>query len=149
MAIAGDNVDPDMTRRPRKWDIRAVRNFMVVFGIISSAFDMLTFAVLLFVFHAGPELFRTGWFVESVLTELAIMMVIRTHRPFYRSRPGTLMLISTLVVMALTLALPSLPVAHIFDFVPLPARMMAALVAITALYVIASEVAKLWVYRKP
>jgi Mg2+-importing ATPase len=143
MSIAGDDVDPEMVAKPRRWDIHAIRNFMVVFGLISSLFDFLTFGVLLYVFEASAELFRTGWFVESLMTELAIALVVRTYRPFYRSRPGRLLLWSTLAVMALTLALPYLPVGVFFGFVALPPGMLGVLLAITVLYVIASEAAKL------
>jgi Mg2+-importing ATPase len=142
MSIASDNVDAEMVERPRRWDIGTIRNFMIVFGLVSSAFDFLTFGVLLYAFNASTELFRTGWFVESLMTELAIALVVRTYKPFYRSRPGRILLLSTLTVMALTLALPYLPIAELLDFVPLPLPLLGALLAITLLYAIASEVAK-------
>jgi P-type Mg2+ transporter len=149
MAIAGDNVDREWDRTPHRWDVRAVRNFMITFGLVSSVFDFLTFGVLLLLVGAAPDLFRTGWFVESLLTELFIVLIIRTHRPFYRSRPGRLLLGSTLVVAALTLLLPYLPFANLFDFQPLPAALLIAIAAITVLYLGASEGAKRWFYRKP
>ncbi len=85
---------------PHRWDIRAIRNFMIVFGLVSSVFDFLTFGVLLFLVKATPEVFRSGWFIESVLTELLVALVVRTRRPFYRSRPGRWLLISTALVTA-------------------------------------------------
>jgi len=142
MCIAGDSVDPEMVAKPRRWEIRTIRRFMIVFGLVSSAFDFLTFGTLLWLFNASPEVFRTGWFIESLMTELAIVMVIRTHRPFYQSAPGRLLLVSTLMVMALTVALPYLPYAGYFGFVPLSPALMATLLALTALYLAASEATK-------
>jgi Mg2+-importing ATPase len=149
MAVAGDNVDRELIERPRRWDIRSLRRFMVVFGSISSVFDFLTFGVLLWVFHATPELFRTGWFVESLLTELAIVLVVRTYRPFYRSRPGRLLWMSALAMMVVTVSLPYLPDLTLFEFVALPPSLLAALLLITLLYVGAAEVGKRVFYREP
>ncbi|HSB55180.1 MAG TPA: magnesium-translocating P-type ATPase, partial [Gemmatimonadales bacterium] len=88
IGLAGDNVDLEMVDRPRRWDIRMIGRFMVQFGLLSAAFDFLTFGLLLRVFHALATEFRTAWFIESLLTELVIALVVRTRRPFYRSRPG-------------------------------------------------------------
>ena len=82
--------------KPRRWNTKFIRNYMVLFGLVSSVFDFLTFGTLLFLFHASPEEFRTGWFIESLLTELVIALVVRTRRVFFRSRPGTLLLASTI-----------------------------------------------------
>lgn len=142
IAIAGDNVDPEWMRTPHRWDIKSIRNFMIIFGLTSSLFDFLTFGILLFVLKGTQDIFRTGWFVESVLTELLVALVVRTRRPFYRSRPGRWLLISTAVVTALTFVLPYLPLNPVLGFVPLPASVMAWLVAITVLYVLATEVVK-------
>ncbi len=139
MMIASDNVDADLVAAPRRWDIGAVRRFMLVFGSISSAFDFATFAVLLLVFRSGAEVFRTGWFVESLLTELAVLLVLRTHGPAYSSKPGRALAVSSAVVAVLALALPFLPHAELLGFVPLPWPVLAALLAITAAYVAASE----------
>jgi Mg2+-importing ATPase len=147
MAIAGDSVDRELARQPRRWDIRSVRNFMVVFGCVSSVFDFLTFGVLIFVFQAGPDMFRTAWFVESLLTELVIALIMRTNRPFYASRPGRWLLFSTLTVIVFTLALPYLPLSGVFGFVPLPLAVLATLLAITVGYVVLSEAVKRYVYK--
>jgi Mg2+-importing ATPase len=141
-AIASDRVDPEWVAKPRRWDTVFIRDYMVRFGLISSLFDMLTFAVLLWIFRASPEEFRTGWFVESLLTELVIALVVRTHHPFYRSRPGNLLLGSTVVVMAVALVLPYLPFSSIFGFVPLPAPLVLAMIGLTAAYVVVVELAK-------
>jgi Mg2+-importing ATPase len=147
LGLAGDSVDPELVERPRRWDMRFLGRFMLEFGVLSSVFDLFTFVALLGVFHASPELFRTGWFVESLLTELVIALVVRTRRPFYRSRPGTLLLISTLAVIALAFAIPFLPHVSVVGFVPLPAGLLLALAGITALYVAAAELTKRWFYR--
>jgi Mg2+-importing ATPase len=114
---------------------------------VSSAFDFLTFAALVRVFHATPELFRTSWFVESLLTELVVALVIRTRRPFYRSRPGTLLLVSTVVLIPLTLAIPFLPGASMLGFVPLPGLITVTIVALAVSYVAVTELQKAWFYR--
>jgi Mg2+-importing ATPase len=127
--------------------MRFIGRFMVEFGALSSLFDFVTFAALLGVFHATPELFRTGWFVESLLTELLIALVVRSRRPFFRSRPGNLLLVSTLVLVPATFAIPYLPHARLLGFVSPPASLLVALAAVTILYVLAAELMKRWFYR--
>lgn len=148
IGIAADAVDPELVDRPRRWDMKLIGRFMVEFGALSSFFDLLTFALLLFVFRTRAESFRTAWFVESLLTELAIALVVRTRRPFLRSRPGTVLLSSTLVLIVFTFAIPHLPFVRTLGFVPLPAPLMLALAAITLAYVIAAELTKSWFYRQ-
>ena len=127
--------------------MRFIARFMVEFGAVSSLFDFLTFGVLLLVFRAGPELFRTGWFVESLLTELVIALVVRTRRPFFRSRPGRVLLWSTVSLMTLTFAMPYLPLIGVFGFVPVPGVLLVTVATITALYVVATEITKSHFYR--
>lgn len=149
MTIATDSVDPEWVERPRRWDVRFIRNFMVVFGLVSSGFDFLTFGILLWGVRAAAPEFRTGWFIESLFTELVILLVVRTHRPLFRSRPGRLLWMSTLGVGLAALVLPYVPpVARAFGFVPLSAEILALLGAITLLYVAANEVAKKVFFRK-
>ncbi|MGC8785961.1 MAG: magnesium-translocating P-type ATPase [Anaerolineae bacterium] len=142
MGIASDNVDEDWVEKPHRWDIRFIRDFMILFGLVSSVFDYLTFGVLLFALRATPEQFRTGWFVESLMTELFVALVVRTRRPFFQSKPSNYLLLSTLVIAAITVAIPYLPFAGILGFTPLPASVMLGLLGITVLYVLATEVAK-------
>jgi P-type Mg2+ transporter len=146
--IASDNVDPEWVAKPRRWNTVFIRNYMVVFGLVSSIFDFLTFGILLFIFHASPEEFRTGWFVESLLTELVIALVVRTRRVFFRSRPGRLLLISTLIVIGITLVLPYVPINFLFGFVPLPAPLMLTMLVLVALYVLVTEIAKKLFYAR-
>jgi len=149
VGIADDSVDPELVDRPRRWDIRFIGRFMIEFGILSSAFDFLTFAILMAVFHATSSTFQTAWFVESLLTELVIALVVRTRRRFYQSRPGTLLLWSTAVLVVLSLATPFLPFVAALGFVPLPLSILATLSGITLLYVLATELGKAWFYRSP
>jgi Mg2+-importing ATPase len=142
MAIASDDVDREWIERPHRWDITYIRNFMILFGLVSSVFDYLTFAVLLWGVHASEQEFRTGWFIESLLTELAVALVVRTRLPFYRSRPGKWLLISTIAVTVLTLTIPYLPGSHLLGFIPLPLTLLALVVGITILYAISAEIAK-------
>jgi Mg2+-importing ATPase len=140
--VAADRVDPEQVRRPRSWSLSRVRNFMIVFGVISSAFDVATFLTLRLGFGAGAETFRTGWFIESTATELAVLLVLRTNRPFFRSRPGRGMLLTSALLAAVTLALPYTPLAHPLGLVPLTGAVLAVLAALTAVYVLANEIAK-------
>jgi Mg2+-importing ATPase len=147
LGLADDAVDPELVARGERWDVRFIGRFMAEFGLLSSAFDLLTFAVLLYGFAASAEVFRTGWFVESLLTELAIALVVRTRRPFYRSRPGRLLLWSTLTLVAVAVAIPYLPLVGALGFVPLPPSLLAILCGVCALYVTATEVLKRWFFR--
>jgi Mg2+-importing ATPase len=147
-AIAGDRVDKEWVARPHRWDTVFIRDYMVRFGLISSVFDLLTFGTLLWLFKSAPEEFRTGWFLESLLTELVIALVVRTRRPFYRSRPGNLLLGSTVIVIAIALALPYLPFSALFGFVPLPAPLVLAMIGLTLAYVLAVELAKKSFYAR-
>ncbi len=147
IGLADDAVDPELVDRPRRWDMGFIGRFMIEFGILSSVFDFLTFAALLTLFHATPPVFRTAWFAFSLLTELVIALVVRTRRPFYRSRPGTLLLASTVGIAALTFAIPFLPFAGVLGFTALPGPLLAALVGITAVYVAATELVKGQFYR--
>lgn len=147
MTIAGDNVDDELISRPHRWDIGFIRSFMIVFGLVSSLFDYITFGVLLWFLHAGPEEFRSGWFVESVVSASLIVLVIRTRKPIFRSRPGRYLALTTIVVAAGTIMIPYTPLGHLFGFVPLPFSFMLVLAGIVLAYVAASEVAKIFFYR--
>jgi Mg2+-importing ATPase len=147
MAIASDRVDPEFVQRPRRWDLRAIREFMVVFGAVSSLFDYATFGLLLLVLRATSVEFRTGWFLESVVSATVIVLVIRTRRPFYASRPGRALSVSTVLVVSATLAIPSTPLGGLLGFGTLPGAFVPALGGIVVLYVAAAEAAKRWYFR--
>jgi Mg2+-importing ATPase len=147
MTIATDRVDPEMVEKPRRWDIRFIRRFMLVFGLLSSVFDFATFAVLLWVLHSNAVHFRTGWFVESVISASMIVLVIRTRRVFFKSRPGKYLLIATLLVAVATVSLPYTPIAKPLGFTPLPAYFFLFLGGIMLMYISSAELAKRFFYR--
>jgi Mg2+-importing ATPase len=148
MTIPTDNVDEEMLHRPSQWDIRFIRRFMSFFGPISSIYDFLTFGVMLWVFHAGEKLFQTGWFVESLATQSLVIFVIRTRRPFYRSRPSRPLLVATLACAGLGLLLPFIPpVAHTFGFIPLPAAFLGILLLMIGSYLLLVELGKRRFFR--
>lgn len=147
MGIASDNVDREWETTPHRWNMSEIRNFMVVFGLVSSVFDLLTFVTLYLMAGLVPDLFRSGWFVESLLTQLLTIFIVRTYKPFYRSRPATLLLVSALGIGALTVALPYSPAASWFGLVPLPVHILAAVVTISLCYMAAAECAKRIFYR--
>jgi Mg2+-importing ATPase len=151
MAIADDNVDSERIAKPGRWDIRAIWRFMLVFGTLSSCFDFLTFGLLLLVFRAPAGVFRTGWFVESLISELAVLLILRSNRPFWRSRPGRLLWIGVVVVMIFAVTLPYSPVGAPFGFVLLSPALVGAMLGIVVLYAMATELAKffLWGAERP
>lgn len=148
MTIATDNVDNEMIDSPKKWNISAIRKFMVTFGLISSVFDYITFGLLLLVLHVGENQLRTGWFIESVVSASLIVLVIRSRKSFYKSRPGKYLLAATISVVAFILIVPLTPVGKIFDFVALPFKTYLLLMLIVAFYIITAEIAKKIFYRK-
>jgi P-type Mg2+ transporter len=147
MAIATDSVDQEMLGQPRRWNIKFIRNFMLVFGLLSSVFDYLTFGVLVLVLHATVEEFRTGWFMESVISASMIVLVIRTRGPFLKSRPGMALLTATLLVAVITIFFPYTSLGTLFGFAPIPLPYLLTLLLIIVLYIISAEVAKRIFYR--
>jgi len=135
-----------MTARPHRRDIRFIRRFMLLFGMVSSVFDYLTFALLLVVMRAPEPLFRTGWFVESVVSATLVVLVVRTRHPLHRSRPGRSLATAALAVVLATIALPYLPGAELVGFQHLPPLLYLMLGAIVLAYVLSAEVAKRWFY---
>jgi len=147
MTIATDSVDESMIVKPRRMNLKFIKKFMIVFGIISSVFDYLTFALLLFWFHAGEKEFRTGWLVESVISAALIVLIVRTSRRFYESKPGKYLLIATVSVVVITIFLPFSPVAGLLGLTPLPLRYYGSLSIIILMYLISAEMAKRIFYR--
>ena len=140
MTIATDSVDREMLEKPRRWNIQFIRNFMLTFGLLSSVFDYLTFGVLLFILQATKDQFRTGWFLESVISASVTVLVIRTRRPFFRSKPGKYLLIATLLIIGLTLILPFTPLGQVFGFIPLPISFILFVGIIVGLFMVAAEI---------
>jgi P-type Mg2+ transporter len=149
MTIPTDNVDAEQLRRPNHWDLGLIRRFMIFFGPISSLFDFATFAVMLWVFHADAALFRSGWFVESLATQSLVIFAIRTRRvPFFRSRPSTPLILTTLGVVAVAVALPFSPVAHTLGFTSLPVTFLGAVGGMVVAYLVLIELGKRLFYRQ-
>lgn len=147
MTIAQDAVDEEMIRQPRRWDIGLIRRFMLVFGTLSSVFDFITFAVLMLVLHASEAQFRTGWFIESILSAVLVVFVLRTRLPFFHSRPARPMLLAAGLVCLAALAIPFTPLAALFEFTALPLLTLGVIAVIVALYIVSAEIAKRFFYR--
>jgi len=148
MTIATDSVDPEMVAYPRRWDIKAIRKFMMSFGLVSSVFDYVTFGVLLFILQATPDQFRTGWFLESVVSAALIVLVIRSRRPFFKSRPSRHLFMATVLVVLVTLILPFTPLGPVLGFSRLPTAFSLLIGIIIMAYIVAAEMAKRVFYRR-
>ena len=148
MTIATDRVDPVMIEKPRRWDIRFIQRFMLIFGLLSSIFDYLTFGVLLLWMKAGEKTFQTGWFLESVISAALIVLVMRTRLPFLKSLPGKWLAIATGAIVIFVLFFPLISPAGLFGFRPLPVRFYGWIALIIAAYVGSAEAIKQWFYRK-
>ncbi len=142
MSIATDAVDARQVRRPQVWDVRLIRNYMLVFGTISTVFDLTTFLVLRLVFHAEASEFRSAWFLGSILTEVGVLFVLRTRAPFFTSRPSRWVALTSIAVVAIAVALPYSPVAPLLQLVAIPAPLLGLIVLITVGYIAATELAK-------
>ena len=143
-----DNVDDEDLVRPKRWDMAFIRNFMLTIGPISSLFDFLTFYLLLRLFNAHEALFRTGWFVESIATQVLVIFVIRTRRNPLRSHPHRWLVATSLAVVLIAMLLPFTPLAPYLGFAPLPPVFFGLLAALLLLYLLMVEGAKQWFYRR-
>jgi len=147
MTIAMDSVDYEMLMKPRRWDIGFIRKFMLTFGLISSIFDYITFGVLIFIFHATDVQFRTGWFIESVISASIIVLVVRSRRPFFKSIPGKYLSIATFSVAIVTLLIPYTPLSGLLGFTPISGWILIVILIIIVLYILTAEVAKKMFYK--
>ena len=149
LTIATDRVDADWIAQPRRWDVQFIRRFMVVFGALSSVFDYITFGVLRWWLHAGPTEFRTGWFVESVVSAALVVLVVRTRGLMMTTPPSRALATATATAVVAALALPFMPIAGVLGFGPVPGRFLGAMGLIVICYIIAAEVAKRRFYGLP
>ena len=147
MAIASDTVDQEMIMQPRKWNIAFIRKFMLTFGLISSLFDYATFGVLMLVFRSSDVQFRTGWFIESVISASIIVLVIRTRKPFYKSVPGRYLMIATACVAVAAMTIPYTPLAGILGFAPISPLILLTIGGIAVIYIVITEIAKKFFYK--
>ncbi len=142
ITIPTDNIDPLYVRRPQRWDIRLIRNFMLTLGPVSSLYDFLTFFVLLHVFRFGETSFHTGWFLESLATQTLVLFVIRTAGRPWSNRPSKPLVATTLGVVALGAVLPYTPAAATFGLAPLPLSYFVFLVLAAGTYLVIVELVK-------
>ena len=148
LPIPLDRVDDDYLSHPRSWDMRFIRNFMLVLGPVSSLFDFLTFYIMLELFHAGEMLFHTGWFIESIASQVLVIFIVRTRKNPLLSRPDPWLVACSLAVVALAALLPFTPVAAQLGFVAPPARFYLILAVLLMLYLVAAEAMKQWFFRR-
>jgi Mg2+-importing ATPase len=148
MTIANDRVDDVFVERPHRMNIGFIRRFMLVFGPLSSLFDLATFGVLIWFMKANEQSFQTGWFIESILSAGVVVFAVRTRLPFTHSRPSRVMLAVTGGVMLVTLLLPYSPLAGLLGFVPLPLSYLLVIFGIVILYFLSAELTKRWFYRQ-
>jgi P-type Mg2+ transporter len=147
VTIPGDRVDLDYLQKPKKWNVALIRRYMIWMGLVSSVFDFLTFGVLLWVFKAGAELFRTGWFIESLATQTLVILLIRTRKAPWRSRPSRALLLSTLACVATGTLLPFTPLAGLLGFVRPPLTLLAVIALMLTIYLGMAELMKRLLYR--
>jgi len=148
LAIPLDDVDAADMNKPQRWDMRFVRNFMWVMGPVSSLFDFLTFAILLKVLDAGEKLFQTGWFIESLATQVLVIFVLRTRGSLWKSRPSRILLVAALGAVALGILLPYTPLGRDFGFVAPPPAFLGMLAALVVAYLALAEVVKRLFYAR-
>ncbi|MES2004183.1 MAG: magnesium-translocating P-type ATPase [Bacteroidota bacterium] len=148
MAVAADNVDEDQLMVPQKWNLKQLKNFMIVFGLHSSVFDYLTFYALYRLFKADADMFHTGWFIESICTELLILFVVRTHKSLLKSMPGKLLIALSVFGLIITLALPFMPFAKDLGFVVPPFQLLGIITGILILYVVTADIIKVLFFKK-
>jgi Mg2+-importing ATPase len=148
MTIATDSVDRELVEKPRRWNIQFIRNFMLTFGLLSSVFDYLTFGVLLLILQTTTDQFRTGWFIESVISASITVLVIRTRKSFFRSKPGKYLLMATLLIVVVTILFPITPLAGLLGFRALPITILLVIGVIVVFYIIAAEIVKRSFYKR-
>ena len=148
MTISTDNVDTEIVEKPRRLDIKFIRKFMVVFGLLSTVFDYITFGIFYFLLHSDPVQLRTSWFIESIASASMVILIIRTRKPFFKSRPRKHLLIAILAVISVAIILPYSPIAEIFGFREISFLYLSAIGVIVMIYLVMAEKVKMIFYRK-
>jgi Mg2+-importing ATPase len=147
LTIASDHVDEEQLQRPGKWNLRLIRNFMIVFGLHSSVFDFITFYMLYIYFRLPESAFRTGWFLESAITELLILFIVRTKKSFIKSKPGRLLLITAVTAFIITVYLPFSPFANLLGFSIAHPQQIMVIALILVTYVVTADLLKIVFFR--
>ncbi|HVU10012.1 MAG TPA: cation transporting ATPase C-terminal domain-containing protein, partial [Phototrophicaceae bacterium] len=148
LTIASDHVDLSQVQKPHRWDVAFIRRFMVIFGLLSSIFDYVTFGVLILLLGAGSTQFRTGWFTESLFSAVFVIFALRTRLPFMQSRSSRAMALVAFVVLLVVVLIPISPLANPLGFAPLAWWQVALMLVISAVYFGCAEVAKRWFYAQ-
>jgi len=149
IAIPADHVDESYLMKPQRWDMRMVRNFMLIFGLLSSFFDLLAFYLLYRFFGVSEALFRTGWFMESLATQILVVFIIRTNQiPFIQSRPSAKLVLSASLCLLGGWLLPYLPFSHVAGFVPIPLPIAGYLTGLVAIYLCCAELLKRLILKR-
>jgi P-type Mg2+ transporter len=149
IAIPSDEVDSEYLLKARPWNVDYIRKFILVIGPISSIFDFITFGVLLYIFHASPPLFHTGWFLESLCTQTLVIHVIRTGKiPFIESKPSQFLLFTSIYIVTIGLVIPFTPLGRYFGFVAPPPLYFLALIIIVTAYLFMVQIVKKWFMKK-
>ena len=147
-SIPTDTTDTESVKHPLKWNMKEFFKYIIAFGIISSIFDFLTFYVLYGVFHLSEHEFQTGWFIESIATQILVIFIIRTKRvPFFRSTPGIFVTISAFFVVVLAWVIPYTPLGPLLSFSPLPMPIILLIFGIVISYLVVAEISKFFFYR--
>lgn len=148
MTISTDNVDPESVENPRRWDLKFISKFMLVFGLLSTLFDYVTFAVLIFLLHANTDEFRSTWFTESLISASIVVLVIRTRRPLFKSKPRKYLVLAILTIVGLTLAIPITPLGQLFELKSLSITYLVAVSLIVLSYIFTAELTKKIFYKR-
>jgi len=149
LALPFDSVDPTAVLQPRRWNFSFIKRAMVIFGPVSSIFDLATFGVLLWVLHLHEAGFQTGWFLESITTQILVVFIIRTGRPdWWRSRPAVVLVISAIAAIAFSWAIIWSGLGHLFGFIPISSPQAFIIVAIVAAYLATVSFVKLVAFRR-
>ena len=146
--ISSDNVDEEYIKKPKKFNLKAIKKYMLFFGPISSLYDFMTFGIMLFFFHSSAMMFRTGWFIESIATQTLVVFIIRTRKPFYKSAPGKWVVFSCIGIVALALLIPFTPLGKLFELTTLPILFFVFLGVMIITYLLLAELAKRIFFKK-
>ena len=147
LQIASDSVDEDWLKSPVKWDTKFIKKFMILFGIISSVFDYITFALLLFTFKADERLFHTGWLLESIISAMVVMLIVRTARSVFASKPSNKLLIAISGVAVVLFVIVYSPISSYLGLIALPIKVLISLLGVSLLYALTAEILKKFFYK--
>ncbi|MGR7915035.1 magnesium-translocating P-type ATPase [Finegoldia sp. P1-F-LS] len=147
LQIASDSVDEDWLQSPVTWDMKFIKRFMIIFGITSSVFDYLTFVVLLLLFKANEQFFQTGWMLESVISAMVVMLIVRTKRPVIKSKPSNKLLLAIFLVAIALIAIIYSPINTYLGLIALPAQALLSMLAISLIYALTAEIFKKQFYK--